>query len=70
MENTVTITRLDKEEGDFYITFKGLSSTDKNFLKKRIMNEATLLDSETQQENDHVLLFNIASLKEAWSSII
>ena len=70
MKNTVTITRFDSEEDDFCITFEGISSTGKNLLKKRIMNEATLLDSETQQENDHVLLFNIASLKEAWSSII
>lgn len=70
MENTVTITRLDKEEGDFYITFKGLSSTDKNFLKKRIMKEATVLDSSAQSETDHVLLFNIASLREAWASVI
>ena len=70
MENTVTITRLDKEEGDFYITFKGLSSTDKNFLKKRIMKEATVLDLSAQSETDHVLLFNIASLREAWASVI
>ena len=70
IKSTITITRFDSEDSDFCITFEGISSTGKNLLKKKIMNEATLLDSETQQENDHVLLFNIASLKEVWFDII